>query len=201
MPETPTENRRETREEAARRARKARQARLLVLAAILLAVAVVVVVVVLLVSQGDDGDASSNGAGDGIGTDVTSPYDVHELPADTGPGNAREATLVSIALMNESGTVDYYGLSSDTEPAEALMKAAADADEIESSEVPAEAFAAAADSSTPLPTITFLFEDRGTLAFDLYIEQDIIARGGRFWQVDGDLSALIDAAVSYQQQR
>lgn len=169
------------------------------LAAILLAVAVVVILVILLVGRDDGSDASDDtGTGDGS-TDITSPYDVHELPADTGPDDVEQATLVSIALVNESGTVDYYGLSSDTEPAEALMKAISDADELDTSEVPAAiSGTAATDEELQAPTITFLFADRGTLAFNLFAEQDIIARGGRFWQVDGDLSTLIEAAVSHQ---
>jgi hypothetical protein len=45
-------------------------------------------------------------------------------------------------------------------------------------------------------TLTFVFPDRGKLTFDLYVEQGLVARGDKAWAVDGDLAALIAAAVA-----
>lgn len=201
MPETPTENQPPT-DQNPGPSRKERQKRLLVVGAILLAVVAVVVVVVLLVGGGDEGDTSDNGATGDSGTDITSPYDVYEMPADTDIGEVQQATLVSIAVMNAGGALDYFGLSSDTEPAQALMQAVADANELDADEVPAAVSEAAA--ATPVeegPSITFLLPDRGTLAFGLYADEGIVTREGRFWLVENDLSALITAAVSYQEQQ
>ena len=116
--------------------RPSRRSRLIMTTGILLAVAAVIVVVVLLVTGGGDETDDTSGPGTDIGiTNITSPYDVHELPADTDLGDVEDATLVSISLVTTGGGAAYYGLSSDTEPAQALIKAVADAKALEAAEV------------------------------------------------------------------
>lgn len=181
-----------------RNTRMSRRTQLVLLSVILLIIAAVVVVVVLLLTSGNEaGDGGTTGtlAGD---TDITSPYDLHELSADTGPGDVQKASLVSISLPAADGASDYYGLSSDTEPAKALMKAVADADEVEASEESTSSESTTTDQ-VPLSTLTFLFPDRSTLTFELDVDAGTVARGGRVWLVDGDLAALVDAAISLQE--
>ncbi len=181
--------------------RPSRRSRLLMTTGILLAVAAVIVVVVLLVTGGGDETDDTSGPGTDIGiTNITSPYDVHELPADSDLGDVESATLVSISLVTTEGGVAYYGLSSDTEPAQALIKAVADAKELEATEV-STTEAGAEGTPAAVSTLTFLLPDRGTLTFDLDTGQGTITRNGQAWQVEGDLAALIDAAVTYQQQQ
>jgi hypothetical protein len=167
--------------------RGARQRRLIFLVAALLVIAAVVIVIVLAVRH-DSGTKTTQDS-DGSATAITSPYDLHELPAGAEPGDVQNASLVSLSLPGDSGTADYYGLSADNPAAKALIQAVSGADEVDAPEV-----------STTASTLTFLFPDRSTLAFDLYLEQGIIGRGGHFWRVDGDLSALVQAAVSANQQ-
>ncbi len=180
--------------------RPSRRSRLIMTTGILLAVAAVIVVVVLLVTGGGDETDDTSGPGTDIGiTNITSPYDVHELPADTDLGDVEDATLVSISLVTTGGGAAYYGLSSDTEPAQALIKAVADAKALEAAEV--STTQAGAEGAPPaVSTLTFLLPDRGTLTFDLDTGQGIITRDGQAWRVEGNLAALIDAAVTYQQQ-
>jgi hypothetical protein len=171
----------------------------------LLAVVAVVVVVLLVVLLNRDGDKGQSGSTEGGGdaTQVTSPYDLHELPAGTGPGDVKNASLVSISLPAAGGRSDYYGLSATTPAAKALIRAISGAREVDPAAVSTTATAvpSTASQAASLATLTFLFPDRSTLAFDLYLGQGIIARGGHSWQVDGDLAALIEAAVSANNQQ
>ena len=184
-----------------------RQTQLMLLAVILLIIVAIIVVVALVWGPGDGAD-DSNGNGTAAGeTVVTSPYDLHELPAEAGPGDVEKASLVSISLAAADGSADYFGLSADTEPAKALMKAVADAEELEkpdttdTTDAVGAAETTAPGDQTPGSMLTFLFPDRTTLAFDLDVDEGTIARGGRVWQVDGDLAALIDAAVSVHERQ
>jgi hypothetical protein len=169
-----------------------------------LAAAVVVIAVLLAVLLGRNGQDGRSGSDDnsGYGTQVTSPYDLHEAPAETGPGDVERATLVSISLLSKDGKSDYYGLSADTTSAKALIGAVSGAEEIDAAAVASTTSTQGSSSvgqETAASTLTFLFPDRSTLAFDLYVAQGLISRGGHFWRVDGDLAALIEAAVSSQQ--
>jgi hypothetical protein len=79
--------------------RKTRQRRLIFLAATALTIAAVIVVVVVT-QQHDSGTGPTAGT-DGSVTGVTSPYDLHELPAGTEPGDVERASLVSISLPGD----------------------------------------------------------------------------------------------------
>jgi hypothetical protein len=167
------------------------------------ALVVVAAVMVTLVLVDRHKDSSRNAAAEDatIDTPVTSPYDLHEAPAGTGPGGVKSASLVSISLVTEDGKSDYYGLSADTVAAKALIEAVSGADEVDAATIAATTTGSeAAGQSSAIATLTFLFPDRSTLAFDLYVAQRVIARGGHYWQVAGDLPGLIDAAVSSSQQ-
>jgi hypothetical protein len=145
-------------------------------------------------SNGDSGDS----------TQVTSPYDLHEAPAETGPGDVKRASLVSISLAAKDGSSSYYGLSVDTAAAKALIRAVSRADEVDAPSIVTATTApgtAPAAPTSAVSTLTFLFPDRSTLAFDLYVEQGIVGRSGHFWRVDGNLATLIEAAVSSRQQQ
>jgi hypothetical protein len=172
-----------------------RQRLWIALGAIVAVVVVVAVVLAVLLNRGnDEGSTGANGA-DGDSTQVTSPYDLHELPAGTGPGDVDRASLVSISLPADNGQPKYYGLSADTEASKALIKAVSRAKEVDAPGVVTTTTAAGSSTSvTAVSTLTFLFPDRSTLVFDLYLKQDVIGRGGQFWKVDGDLEALVQAA-------
>lgn len=165
-----------------------RHSRLLLLLGLLVVVAAVIVVLFVVVGRGDDTTSDTTVADGDDSTLVTSPYDLHELPADSGPGEVEDATLVSISRPNATGGTDYFGLSSDTDPAKSIIQAVVEAESVEAAQVaPTEV------------SITFLLPDRGTLAFDAYVEADIIGRAESYWRVDGDLANLIDTAVSVGQ--
>jgi hypothetical protein len=166
----------------------------------------VVVAVLLTVLLWPDGEKGRSGSNDGSGdvTQVTSPYDLHEASAETGPSDVKSASLVSISLTAKDGKSNYYGLSANTVAAKALIKAVSGADEVGAAEVVTTTTApgtAPVSTTSALSSLTFLFPDRSTLAFDLYVEQGIVGRSGHFWRVDGDLVALIEAAVSSRQQQ
>jgi hypothetical protein len=182
-----------------RKPRPQRRRRLWVAGGVVVVVAVVVAIILAVVLRhGNANNTSGSDNGTGDATEVTSPYDLHELSADTGPGDVSKASLVSISLPSGDGTSKYYGLSSGTEPANALIEAVAKAKEVEAGDL-ATTTTQQGGSSTRASTgatLTFLFPDRTTLSFDMYVQQGIIARGGRFWRVDGELSALVEAAVT-----
>jgi hypothetical protein len=170
----------------------------------LLAAAVIVIAVLLAVLLGKGGEEGRSNSNDssGDGTQITSPYDLHEAPAETGPGDVERATLVSISLPSIDGKSDYYGLSADTTSAKALIAAVSGAEEIDAAAVASTTStqgSSSAGQGTAASTLTFLFPDRSTLAFDLYVAQGLISRSGHFWRVSSDLAALIEAAVSSQQ--
>jgi hypothetical protein len=165
-------------------------------AAALLVAAVVVLAVVFAVRDNSSKGPSSTGASGNV-TDVTSPYDLHELPAGTGPGAVGQASLVSISIPDANGKSKYYGLSADTDECKALVKAIAGAKEIDASDVVTTTTAGITSGTvTGASTLTFLFPDRSTLAFDLYLAQGIVGRGGDFWKAQGDLEALVQAAIT-----
>ncbi len=162
-----------------------RLSRLLLLVAILLVVAAVIVVVFVVVGRDDaTTTATTGGVADGA-TQVTSPYDLHELPADTDPGEVKDASLVSVSLPNDTGGTDYYGLSADTDAAKALIQAVSGAEAVEAAQV-----------EPTQSTLTFMFPDRSTLAYELYVQAGVIGRSGGYWRVDGDLAALVEAALA-----
>ncbi len=166
------------------------------------AVAVVIVAAVLLTvffTGGNDGTdrQTTDGAGDVTG--VTSPYAFSELPDADGPARVADASYVSILMADEKGQLTGYGLNSHMPEAEALKVAVVGAQEVGSEALPTSTTAlGGSPEATDLlhSTLTFVFPDRGTLTFDLYVEQGCIARGGRVWRVNGDLSLLIGAAVA-----
>ena len=98
---------------------------------------------------------------------------------------------MSIYVPNESGTLTSYGVSSDLPATQALSEAIRKADEVGADEAAATLGAKAADS-----TITFVLPSRDTLTFALYLEQGMIARGSQVWRPDGDLKALVEAAIA-----
>lgn len=172
--------------------------------AVTAAAAVIVVAVVLIVVLVDDEGAVSPATADsGAVTEVTSPYDFSELPEDSGPPQVENASYVSILLADEAGQVTAYGLNSNMSAAEALKQAVlgagkADFDLVTS--IMATASTVSGEDATIGSTLTFVFPEREKLTFDLYVEQGLIARGRRAWRVDGDLAALIEAAVAAGQQ-
>lgn len=212
MAETPDENKEPVKDSGQRLSRRTQ---IVLFSTIGVVVAAVVVVVLLLLTGNGEADDSVDTDTEPGEMNVTSPYDLYELPEDTGPGDVQKASLVSISLTSADGTADYFGLSSDTEPAKALMKAIAQAKEVGEAEEGEDTESdegdeaddstttetEVSDDATPDSLITFLFPDRTTLSFVLYLEDGTIARGGRVWLVEGDLATLVDAAVSLHERQ
>jgi hypothetical protein len=149
-----------------------------------------IIVTVLLVDRHRDNDRRAAAAAATSTTEVTSPYDLTEMPVDTNLDVVEDAAFVSIYVPNESGKLTSYGISSGLPAAEALTKAIKRADKVDG--VVATATAGGADVST----ITFVFPTRDTLTFTLDIERGLIARGDQAWRPDGDLAALVKAATA-----
>jgi len=163
-----------------------------VTAAALIVVMAVVVAAILLAGRGDDeaDRASKDGATAGA-SEVASPYDLVELPAETQLHLIEDAAFVSVFLPNDAGTLTSYGISSDLPATKALSEAILESDEIGNDDA-AEALGAKAAGST----ITFVLPSRETLTFALYLDQGMIARGAQVWRPEGDLKALVEAAVA-----
>lgn len=165
---------------------------LFVTAAALIVIMAVIVAAILLAGRGDDEagrqttdpmDAGASGA--------ASPYDLVELPMETGLDSIEDAAFVSIFLPNDAGTLTSYGVSSELPAAQALSEAVRKSDEVDEDEAAAALGAKAADS-----TITFVFPSRETLTFALYLDQGMIGRGAQVWRPDGDLKALVETAIA-----
>jgi hypothetical protein len=172
---------------------------------LLFAVAGVVVLVVLvllavLLTGREDADSGlASDQGDAGETLVTSPYDFFELPVGSEPQDVEDASYVSILLVSESGQLTSYGLSSEMPEAQALKAAVHEAEEADEEVLSSLTTTprAVSDGENGLgSTLTFMFPDRTTLTFDLYVDQGLIARDDRVWRVEGDLSLLVEAAAT-----
>jgi hypothetical protein len=163
----------------------------LVTAIAIVAVMAAIVVAVLLVDRSRDEERRAAAFAATSTTGVTSPYDLTELPAETDLDVVEDAAFISISVPSESGAPTSYGISSDLPAAQALMEAIKDADEVDP-DVAAPALGVEASEST----VTFVFPTRETLTFVVDLEQGFIARAGTLWQPDGDLEALVAAAVA-----
>jgi hypothetical protein len=130
---------------------------------------------------------------------VTSPYDFFELPAGAEPQDVEDASYVSILLVGEGAQLTSYGLSSDMPEAQALRDAVHEAEEADKevlSSLTTAPQAASGGQAGLDSTLTFVFPDRTTLTFDLFVEQGLIARDDRVWQVEGNLVLLVEAAAT-----
>ena len=149
-------------------------------------------------------------------TDVSSPYDFTELPDEVDLDVIEDASFLSILVPNETGELTSYGVSMDLPAAKALADAVRDADEVDAETAATIAgTASTGDDRTGTGTagtdptgagvagagvtgaaLTFVLPGRETLTFLMDLEQGLIAREGRAWQVDGDLRALVQAATA-----
>jgi hypothetical protein len=149
-------------------------------------------------------------------TGVSSPYDFTELPDEVDLDVIEDASFVSILVPNETGELTSYGVSMDLPAAKALADAVRDADEVDAetaasvlengamsegapSTDPAGAGTTGTDSTGARvadAALTFVLPGRETLTFLMDLDQGLIAREGRAWQVDGDLRALVLAATA-----
>jgi hypothetical protein len=166
-------------------------------AALLLVIMAAILVTVFLVDRHDDARREAALAVTSS-TDVTSPYDFSELPADSRLDIVEDAAFVSIFLPNDEGGTVSYGISSELPSAQALAEAIAGADEVDPDALATTTgtlLDPAADVAS-ISTITFVFADRTTLTFALDLDQGLVAREGQAWQPDGDLHALVEAAIA-----
>jgi hypothetical protein len=160
-------------------------------AVILLVVMAAIVVTVLLVDYSRDNADRAAAEAATATTGVASPYDLTELPVATDLDVIEGAAFVSIYVPNDSGTLTSYGISSDLPAAQALTDAVRNAEEMG-----ADAAASALGSKAAGATMTFVLPTRETVTFALYLEQGMIARGAQVWRPDGDLRALVEAAIA-----
>ena len=162
-------------------------------------IVVVVLLTVLLTGREDADSGLASDQGDAGETLVTSPYDFFELPAGSEPRDVENASYVSILLASESGQLTSYGLGSEMPEAQALRDAVHEAEETDEevlSSLATEPRATSDGEAVLRSTLTFVFPDRTTLTFDLFVDQGLIARDGRIWQVEGDLALLVEAAAT-----
>lgn len=165
--------------------------------ALLLLIMIVVVVTLLLVDRREDARREAAVAATST-TVFSSPYDFSELPAGTDLDVVENAVFVSIFKPNEDGRPTGYGISSERPAALALIEAVLHADEVDPNDTPETAASSAGPTAdeTAVPTITFVFADRGTLTFTLDLQHALIMRGERAWRPEGDLRVLVETATT-----
>ena len=177
--------------------------RTLLLGASVFVVIIVVVVVVVVVTTGDDKQGSAALDGDSTATLVTSPYDMIELPGDMSLDVVAKTSFISILVPDGKGSLTSYSVKSDLPAAQAIISAVTDADEVDeqtAAAVTATTIPLTADgSATATATITFVFASRETLTFALDLDERLIAREGQAWRPEGDLKALVEAAIKAPQ--
>jgi hypothetical protein len=154
---------------------------------LLVAVMVSIVVTLLLVDRSRDEARRAAVSYNTTATNVTSPYDFAELPAETDLDVVADAAFVSIFVPNDTGTMTSYAISLERPEAQALVAAIRDSDE---------AGVDASGDAALTPTITFVFPNRDILTFTLDLEQGLIARSGQSWHPAGPLRALVEAATA-----
>jgi hypothetical protein len=165
---------------------------------LLLVVLAAIVVALVLVDRRDDARREA-ATTDTLGTAAALPLDFTELPADTDLDAVVDASFVSIFIPNESGDPTGYGINSDLPAAKALAEAIKDGEEL--GPEAAATLTGASDGvsgtgTTVASTITFVFADNSTITFALDLDRGLVARGEQAWQPDGDLRALVEAAVA-----
>ncbi len=171
--------------------------RVVFLLALLLVVAAVIVVAVVLTGPDDDSrPGGADGTDSGL-TGVTSPYDFSELPDQKGPGEVERASYVSIMLVDAAGSLTSYGANATLPAAKALLDAVRSSDEVDDATAAAlgQNAQGTANGATA-STLTFVFPDRSTLTYTLYLNEGLIARGSRAWEPQGDLPKLVQAIVA-----
>jgi hypothetical protein len=151
----------------------------------------IAVVAIVLDRERDDARRASSAATST--TDVGSPYDFVELPDDVDLDRIEAASLVSILLADETGKLTSYGVSTGLPAAQALAEAVRGAEEVDAET--AVAPGGGADSG-PQATITFVLPNREILTFLADLDRGLVARGVSAWRIDGDLRALVEAAIS-----
>jgi hypothetical protein len=172
-----------------------------VIIAVTIAVVVMAVILVslLLVDRHRDSERRAAATEAAAATEVTSPYDFSELPADSGLNDIEGASFVSVLLADEAGQLTGYKISSDQPAAQVLTEAIRGADELDAAALAtttADSGGASDTGDATVSNITYVFPDRSTLTFDLYLDQGLIARGDQAWRPDGDLQALVEAVVA-----
>lgn len=176
--------------------RSASRRSLLLMVAGLIVVIAVVVVVVVLVNRSNDESRRAALADQTKATAVTSPYDMTELPGDTDLSVVSKASFISITVPNDTGTLTSYGVSSDLVTAQALSQAIAGAEEVDAQLATSMTSTTGAGGTS---TITFVLASRETLTFTLAVDQGLVARNGRAWRPEGNLTALVQAAIKSPQ--
>jgi hypothetical protein len=174
--------------------------RWVLLGVILIAVVMAAIVVsLLMVDRRHDEERRTAAAAAAAATEVTSPYDFSELPADIDLDDVKNAAFVSVSLADEAAQLTSYGINSDVPAAQALIEAVRAADEVDAANGTTSTALAGGAVDTDAPgdsTVTFVFPDRGILTFNLHLDQGLIARGEQAWRPIGDLRALVEAVVA-----
>ncbi len=180
-----------------RRVKRPRAQTVAIASAVIVIVAVVVVTAVAVNHSRDEARrvaaiSATSSAG------VASPYDLTELPSDTKLSVVEDSSFVSILIPNTDGRPISYGISADLSTGQALIDSVCDADEVdsESAVTTSNEPGGPADSKAMESTLTFVLPSRETLVFALDLDQGLIARAGHAWRPNGDLRALVEAAIS-----
>lgn len=177
----------------------------IIIAAVLAAgLVVAIAVVAIVIDRQRDGNERTSAIATST-TGISSPYDFVELPEDVELETLEEASFVSILVEDDSGMLTSYGVSAGLPATQALMESFSRAEELD-----AEAGADLATSgstseggagntaTSPRTTITFVLPGREILTFTVDLDTGLVVRAGRAWQVEGDLGALVEAAISSQ---
>jgi hypothetical protein len=163
---------------------------------LILGLVVAIAVLAIILDRERDEARRASAAAATSTTGVNSPYDFVELPGDTDLDRLEEASLVSILLTSEEGRLTSYGASTVLPAAQALTAAVRDSREVDAATAEEIAQTGAGDVSEPQATLTFILPNREILTFSADLDRGLVARGGKAWLVDGDLRALVEAAIS-----
>jgi len=176
----------------------------IIIAVVVIDLIIAIAVMAIVLDRGRDEARRASAAATTSTTGVGSPYDFVELPDDVDLDKVEEASLVSVLLADEGGKVTSYGVSTGIPAAQALAEAVRGAEEVDA-ETAAEIAASGSTSmgepgggadSTAHATITFVLPSREILTFLADLDRGLVARGESAWRVDGDLRALVEAAIS-----
>ena len=109
------------------------------------------------------------------------------------------ATPVEVDLYRGSTS---YGIDAALPAGKALLEAVRASVEVDAATLPTQSTGTVANAgSATTSSLTFVYPNRGTLTFDLYPAENLIARGGRVWKVEADLQTLILAVAKADQSQ
>lgn len=147
---------------------------------------------VLLAAASCGGDKAA-GAGSTTSTKrhtTSSQKSLVEAQAKTDLQTIKNVSFVSILLVDASGSMTSYGVSTKLQAAQKLIEAIRSAKRVDGKST-----SSVVSGQKAHPSITFVLSSRQTVTFTMDLTSGLISRSGETWRPEGDLKSLVTTAI------